>query len=106
MSAGTVGERFAHALFDCGDELPWHDAADDLVLERDARAALARLETQPHVAELTVAARLMFIARVDLGGTGDRLEIRDGRRGGVDRDLVLARQAFDRDRNVLFATAQ
>ena len=67
MAARTVRERFAHAFFDRGNELPRHDAADDLVFERDARAALARLEAQPHVAELPVAAGLMLVARMNLG---------------------------------------
>ncbi len=40
------------------DELPRNDAADDLVLEDEARARLARLEVDHHVAVLALAAGL------------------------------------------------
>ena len=50
--------RLANALFDRGDELLRDDAADDVVLEDEARAALGRLDVDLHVAVLAVAAGL------------------------------------------------
>ena len=48
---------FAHALLDRADELARHGAADDLVVEFEARAARQRLDLDMDVAELAVAAR-------------------------------------------------
>ena len=73
IAACAVRERFAHALFDGGNELAWNDAADDLLFEGNAGAAFAWLEAKPHIAELTMAAGLMLVARVYLGAARDRL---------------------------------
>src|SRR5271169_232108 len=51
--------RLLHALLDGRDELLGDDAADDVVLEHEAGAALLRLELQDDVAVLAATAGLL-----------------------------------------------
>ena len=85
--------RFLHALLDGRDELLGDDAADDVVVEDVALAALARLDLHQHVPELATTARLLgvLVLAGDLGR--DRLAVRDLGLADVALDLELALQA-------------
>ena len=63
----ALGQRLAHALLDRRNELPRHDAADDLVDELEAGAARQRLHLEPGVAELAAAAGLLLELALRLG---------------------------------------
>ena len=69
--------RLADALLDGRDELLRDDAADDLVVEDEARAALVRLDAQLDVAVLAVAAGLLDVLVVLDDGLRDRLAVGD-----------------------------
>ena len=57
----AAGHRLADALLDGRDELLGDDAADDVVLEDEARAALAGLDLHDDVAVLAAAAGLLGV---------------------------------------------
>ena len=57
----AAAHRLADALLDRRDELLRDDAADDVVLEDEARAALAGLDVDEHVAVLAAAAGLLDV---------------------------------------------
>ena len=59
--------RLVHALLDRGDELAGDRAADDLVDELEAAAALERLDAHERDAELPVAAGLLLVLALGLG---------------------------------------
>src|SRR5687768_6578660 len=92
--------RLADALLDRRDELPGDHAADDLVDELEAGAALGRLDLQIADAVLAVAAGLADVPSLSLGGRRDRLHVRDLRQADVDVDTVLASQPLGGDLDV------
>ena len=59
--------RRVQALLDARNEFSRHRAADDRVLEDEARARLARLEQHLDARELAGAAGLLLVGVVDLG---------------------------------------
>ena len=63
----AVLHRLVHALLDRGDELPRDRAADDLVVELEAAAALERLDADERDAELAVTAGLLLVLALGLG---------------------------------------
>src|SRR5829696_1307591 len=65
--------RLDYALLYSGDELARDGAADDGVLDLEARTAGQRGELYPRVPELAPAARLLLVAALGLGRTCDRL---------------------------------
>ncbi len=79
-------------------------AADHLVLEDEAGAALGGLHVDAHVAVLAVAARLANEATVDVDDLLlDRLAVRDLGLADVGVDLELALEAVDDDLEVELA---
>src|SRR6187397_3232848 len=68
------------AFFDGRDELPGNRAAEDVVDELEVAPARQRLDLDLAIAELPVAARLLLVSAVRLGGRGDRLAVRNPRR--------------------------
>src|SRR6185312_6850765 len=60
------------ALLDRGNVVARHHAAGDLVLELEARTARQRLDVEHHVAELAVAAGLLFMTPTLLDWLLDR----------------------------------
>src|SRR5213075_2132915 len=73
-------------------------AADDVVLEHEARTRLARLEVNNDVAVLAAAARLADELALDvLDAFAHRLAIGDLRAAHVGVDLELAPHALDDD---------
>src|SRR5207245_3738688 len=89
--------RLAHPLLDGGPEVARDGAADDVRLEDDPCPRGLRLDLEPDVAELSVAAGLPLVA--SLGGRlpADGLAVRDP--GGVHLYLhaALLLQPVDRD---------
>ena len=95
-----AGEEAAHprvldALLDGRDELPRDRAAEDVVDELEVAAARQRLDLDLAVAELAVAARLLLVPAVRLGGRGDRLAVRNPRRLQVHLDAEAPLQLRD-----------
>ena len=68
------------ALFDAGDELLRHRAADDLALELVALALLVGLDLENDARELARAAGLLLVGVVDFRRAGDRFAVGDLRR--------------------------
>ena len=106
----VAGEEAAHArvldaLLDRRHELPRDGAAEDVVLELEVAAARQRLDPDLAVAELAVAAGLLLVAAVRLGGRGDRLAVGNPRRLEVDLDAEAAFQLGDGDLDVQLALA-
>src|SRR5439155_13154080 len=91
------GRRLAYALLNGRDVLAWHRTADDLVLELDARATLQRLQLQPDVPVLALAAGLAHPAPLDLGVAQDRLAVGHLRTADAGFDLELPHHAVDDD---------
>jgi hypothetical protein len=80
---------------------PWHRAADDLVEEHDARAALAGLEGQVADAELAAPAGLLLQLPLDvLRAALDRLQVRDLGRLQLDLHVVQPRDLLERHLDV------
>ena len=63
----AVLHRLGDALLDRGDELARDRAADDLVDELEAAAALERLDPHERHAELPVTAGLLLVLALGLG---------------------------------------
>ena len=88
-------EHLLDALLHGRHELVGNHAALGLVDELEARAALARLHAQRHLAELAGAAGLLLVPVKALRLRGDRLAVRNARRARVDLELVLARHPLE-----------
>ena len=86
----AVLHRLDDALLHRGDELTGDRAADDLVDELEAAAALERLDPHERHAELPVPAGLLLVLALGLGLVGDRLAVRDLHVLGLDLDAELA----------------
>ena len=97
--------RFLDALFDRRDELARDRAAEDVVDELEVGAARQRLDLDLAVAELAVAAGLLLVAAVRLGGGLDRLAVGDARRLEVDVDAEAPLQLRDGHLDVELALA-
>ena len=81
------------------------DAAEDVVLELEVAAARQRLHADLAVAELAVAAGLLLVPAVRLGGRRDRLAVGNPRRLEVDLDAEPPLQLRDGDLDVQLALA-
>ena len=108
---GIAGQVPAHpgvldALLDGRDELPRNGAAEDVVDELEVAAARQRLHLDLAVAELAVAAGLLLVPAVRLGGRGDRLPVRNPRRLEVHLDAEAALQLRDGDLDVQLPLAR
>ena len=102
---GTAGEhalphRLQNALLDRRDVLAWDSAADDAVLELEARAAGERRDLYPRVPELPPAAGLFLVASLGLGRGGDGLLERHLRGAGLNLDPVAAVDALNGELHV------
>src|SRR5215207_303017 len=88
--AGDVppSHRLDDSLLHCRDELARDGAADDAVLELEARTAGQRGELYPRVAELAPATGLLLVAALGLGRARDRLHKGHLRRPRLDLDPV------------------
>src|SRR5690606_11881946 len=107
---GVAGEHAAghgvrDALFDRSDELLGDHAADDRVLEDEARAVLRGADLDPAVTEHAAAARLLDVLALGANRLGDRLALGDLRVPHVALDLELALEAVDDDLEVQLAHA-
>ena len=103
LAAGQ--QRLADTGIDRGDVLARDRAADDLVFELVALAALLRLELDDDVAVLALAAGLPNVAPFGLDRNGDRLLVGDLRPADVGVDPELPHQAVDDDFEVKLAHA-
>src|SRR5215218_7170687 len=88
--AGDIpaGHRLDDSLLHRRDELARDGAADDAVLELEARTAGQRGELYPRVAELAPATSLFLVAALGLGRARDRLHKGHLRRPRLDLDPV------------------
>src|SRR5690606_3272337 len=77
-----------HALLAARLELRRDGAAHHGPLEREALAALQRLDAQRDLGELTRAAGLLLVTVAGVAGAGDRLAVGDGGGARVDVDAV------------------
>src|SRR3546814_5531530 len=82
-------DRVPQALVDARDEFLRNHAADDVVDELVTLARLLRLDTEPHVAELSLAARLLGVLAFLLDGLADGLAVSNLRRADLGFDVVL-----------------
>jgi hypothetical protein len=100
--AGDVPSRHGldNPLLHRGDELTRDGAADDAVLELEARTARQRGELDPRVPELPPAAGLLFVAPLRLGRARDGLHERHLRRPRLDLDPVAVLDALQRELDV------
>ena len=102
---GAFGQHLPHAFLDGRDELARDHAADHVVDELEARAALERLDAQVHLAELAGAAGLLLVAAMAFGRSRDRLAVRHARRARLDRDAVAIGDPLQHDPQVQVAEA-
>ena len=93
----------AHALLDGGPEVARDGAADDVRLEDHARPRGLRLDLEPDVAELSVAAGLTLIAALRGRLPADGLAVRDLRGVHLHLHAELLFQPVDRDLDRGFA---
>src|SRR5580692_2834021 len=92
-NAGT--ERAFEALLDSREKFARHGSADDLVLEHESGARLARLGNDLDARELTVAAGLLLMGIVDRRRAGDLFAVGDLRRADIGVDFVGALEDVD-----------
>ena len=90
-------ETVDHALFDRADIVARYRTADDFLVELKTRAARHRLDLQHHVAELAVAAGLLFMPAALGDRFADGLQITDRRRLRFDVDAEAVLQPLERD---------
>src|SRR3712207_3177881 len=105
VNHGVAGDvpprhRLDNPLLNRGDELARDGAADDAVLELEARAAGQRGELYPRIAELAPAAGLLLVAALGLGRARDRLHKGHLRRPRLDLDPVPMLDALQRELDV------
>src|ERR687898_234865 len=100
--AGDVppSHRLDDSLLHCRDELARDGAADDAVLELEARAPGQRGELDPGVSELAPAAGLLLVAALGLGRAHDRLHKRHLRWSRLHLDPVAMLYALQRELDV------
>src|SRR5829696_513776 len=100
--AGDIpaGHRLDDSLLHRRDELARDGAADDAVLELEARTAGQRGELYPRVAELAPATGLLLVAALGLGRARDRLHKGHLRRPRLDLDPVAVLYALQRKLDV------
>ena len=84
-------------FLDRGHVLSRDRAAEDVVDELEVAAARQRLDPDLAVAELAVAAGLLLVAAVRLGGGRDRLAVGNPRRLELDLDAEAPFQLRDGD---------
>src|SRR5688500_12866220 len=96
----TPSHRLDYSLLHRGDELARDGAADDAVLELEARTAGKRGELDPRVAELAPATGLLLVAALGPGRARDRLHKRHLRRPRLDLDPVAVLNALQREFDV------
>src|SRR5581483_10491197 len=101
----AVLHRLLDALVDGGPEALRDHAADDLVHELVAAAAVDGLDHDVAVAELAPPARLLLVAPVRAGLLADRLHVGHARRMQLDVDAEAALGALQRDLDVHLAHA-
>src|SRR5712691_1034427 len=102
----AVLQRLFHALLDRTDVFLGDRAADDVVLEHEAGAGLARLQVNHDVAVLAAAARLADELALDVLDTfADRFAVGDLRAAHVGIDLEFPPHALDDDLEVQLAHA-
>src|SRR5829696_2585309 len=101
--AGDIpaGHRLDDSLLHRRDELARDGAADDAVLELEARTAGQRGELYPRVAELAPAAGLLLVAALGLGRACDRFHKGHLRRPRLDLDPVAILDALQLERGIL-----
>ena len=87
--------RFDDAFFNRGNVLPRNGTAHDGVDELKSLAAWLRLELNPAVAELAVAAGLLLVPALDPHFFLDGLAVGDFGDVELDLDVELALEAFD-----------
>ena len=107
---GVAGEETARgrlddAFFDGGDEVARDGAAEDFIVELEAAAAGHGLHADFAVAELAVAAGLLFVAALRFGFAADGFAI--GNLGRLERDfsVVALFEAADDGLDVRLARA-
>ena len=88
----AVHHGLAQALFDGGDVLLRHHAADDRVDKLEVHALVRRLKPHLHDAELAAAAGLFLVLAFRLRARADRLAVRDTRVGQHRLDVGLVLQ--------------
>src|SRR5882757_2303419 len=94
-----------HALFDGGDELARHHAADDAVDELEALAGFLRFQAQPAMAVLAAAAGLAHELAFGLDHLADRLAVGDLGRTDIGLHREFALHAVDDDFQMQLAHA-
>ena len=101
----AVGQGFANAFFNRGDEFLRNDTADDLVVEDIAFAPDFRTDDENAVTVLTAAAGLTDVFTLSLDFAGDGLAVGNlgGAGGGVN--LELAAEPLDQNLEVELAHA-
>ena len=105
---GEAGEEAVlggldNALLHRRDEVPGDGPAEDLVGELELGAARQRLHLDPAIAELAMAAGLLLVASLDVGGAADGLAVGDlGSFEGHVHAVTLLQPA-DHDFDVLLA---
>ena len=82
----ALAQRLDDALLDGRDERPRDRAADDLVDELEAVAALQGLDPDPAVPVLAPPAALLLVLALGLGRAGDGLAVGHVGRGQLHRD--------------------
>src|SRR5262249_39915105 len=94
---GATLDRVAYTLLRRADVFLRHGAADCLVFEEEAAAALEGLDLEPDVTELAAATGLADEAAVDAHRLLQRLAVGDLRPADGRVDLELAQHAVDDD---------
>lgn len=76
-------DAVAQTLFNCGEEVLRHGAADNFLGENEI-VALAGLEADEHIAELAVSAGLLLVSALNLDLLADGLSVCNLRHAEID----------------------
>ena len=99
---GTLEDRFAQTLFNCGEEVLGNGAADNLLGKLEA-VAVDMLKSDPNIAELAAAAGLLLMSALDIGGLADGLSVCDLGNGEVDLNAEFILELGNYRVKMLFA---
>ena len=95
-------DAVAQTLFNCGEEVLRHGAADNFLGENEI-VALAGLEADEHIAELTVSAGLFLVSALNLDLLAYGLSVCDLRHAEIDLNAELVLELGYDNVKVLFA---
>src|SRR5437870_669477 len=99
----SMRKELLYALIDSRNMLPGHDSSDDGIDKFISFAAALRIELDRDFAELSSAARLLFVAVTRIGVGLDRFSEWNARRDDLHVNFITFLQSLNDNIDMIFA---